>query len=45
MARLRHDLPTTLVAERAGISMATLWRSESGLPADVTLIDKIKKNI
>jgi len=33
LARLRRDLPVELVAERAGISRATLWKVESGNPA------------
>lgn len=33
LARLRRDLPTELVAERAGISRTTLWKIESGSPA------------
>ena len=33
LARLRRDLPATLVAERAGISRASLWKVESGNPA------------
>lgn len=32
-ARLRRSLTATLVAERAGISRATLWKVESGNPA------------
>ena len=33
LARLRRDLPVELVAERAGISRASLWKVESGNPA------------
>ena len=33
LARLRRDLSTELVAERAGISRSTLWKVESGNPA------------
>lgn len=33
MARLRRDLSATLVAERAGISRASLWKVESGNPS------------
>ena len=33
LARLRRDLSSTLVAERAGISRASLWKVESGNPA------------
>ena len=33
LARLRRDLTATLVAERAGISRASLWKVESGNPA------------
>ena len=33
LARLRRDLTAELVAERAGISRATLWKVESGDPA------------
>lgn len=33
LARLRRDLPVQLVAERAGISRASLWKVESGDPA------------
>ena len=33
LARLRRDLPAELVAERAGISRASLWKVESGNPA------------
>lgn len=32
LARLRRDLTTELIAERAGISRATLWKIESGDP-------------
>lgn len=32
MARLRRNLATELVAERAGISRATLWAVEKGTP-------------
>ena len=32
MARLRRNLATELVAERAGISRATLWSVEKGSP-------------
>lgn len=32
LARLRRNLPTELVAERAGISRATLWAVEKGSP-------------
>ena len=32
MARLRRNLATELVAERAGISRATLWEVEKGTP-------------
>lgn len=32
MARLRRNLATDLVAERAGISRATLWAVEKGSP-------------
>jgi len=32
MARLRRKLATELVAERAGISRATLWSVEKGSP-------------
>jgi len=32
LARLRRNLPTELVAERAGISRATLWAVERGAP-------------
>ena len=30
LARLRRELSTTLVSERAGISRATLWQIEQG---------------
>ena len=33
LARLRRNFSATLVAERAGISRATLWKVESGSPA------------
>lgn len=33
LARLRRNLTASLVAERAGISRATLWKIESGDPA------------
>ncbi len=33
LARLRRNLPVELVAERAGISRASLWKVESGNPA------------
>ena len=33
LARLRHDLPAKLVAERAGISRASLWNVENGSPS------------
>jgi len=33
LARLRIDLSTELVAERAGISRSSLWKVESGNPA------------
>lgn len=33
LARLRRDLPTKLVAERAGISRASLWNVENGSPS------------
>ena len=33
LARLRRCLSATLVAERAGISRASLWKVESGNPA------------
>lgn len=33
LARLRRDLSAELVAERAGISRAFLWKVESGSPA------------
>ena len=32
LARLRRNLATELVAERAGISRATLWAVEKGTP-------------
>lgn len=32
LARLRRQIPTDLVAERAGISRATLWAVEKGTP-------------
>lgn len=32
LARLRRNLSTSLVAERAGISRATLWSVEKGTP-------------
>ena len=32
MARLRRNLTASLVAERAGISRATLWSVENGSP-------------
>ncbi len=32
LARLRRNLSTELVAERAGISRATLWSVEKGTP-------------
>lgn len=32
MARLRRNLSVELVAERAGISRATLWSVEKGVP-------------
>lgn len=32
MARLRRKIPAELVAERAGISRATLWAVEKGSP-------------
>ena len=32
LARLRRDLSAALVAERAGISRATLWKVEAGNP-------------
>ena len=39
MARLRRNLSTELVAERAGISRATLWAVEKGTPTvEVRLI-------
>ena len=33
LARLRRNLSTEIVAERAGISRSTLWKVESGNPA------------
>ena len=33
LARLRRNLTSELVAERAGISRATLWKVESGDPS------------
>ncbi len=33
LARLRRDLPAELVAERAGICRASLWKVEAGNPA------------
>lgn len=33
MARLRRNLSVNLVAERAGISRATLWNVENGSPS------------
>ena len=33
LARLRRNLTAELVAERAGISRASLWKVESGSPA------------
>lgn len=33
LARLRRNLSATLVAERAGISRASLWKVESGNPS------------
>jgi len=33
LVRLRRDLSAELVAERAGISRASLWKVESGNPA------------
>ena len=33
LARLRRNLTTQLVAERAGISRATLWKIEAGDPS------------
>lgn len=33
LSRLRRDLSAELVAERAGISRASLWKVESGNPA------------
>lgn len=32
LARLRRELPATLVCERANISRATLWQIEKGCP-------------
>lgn len=32
LARLRRQIPADLVAERAGISRATLWQVEKGAP-------------
>ena len=32
LARLRRDLPTEMVADRAGISRTTLWAVEKGSP-------------
>jgi len=32
LARLRRKIPADLVAERAGISRATLWQIEKGAP-------------
>ncbi|MBQ9762935.1 MAG: helix-turn-helix domain-containing protein [Phascolarctobacterium sp.] len=32
LARLRRKLPAELIAERAGISRATLWSIEKGAP-------------
>ena len=32
LARLRRQIPADLVAERAGISRATLWAVEKGAP-------------
>ncbi len=32
LARLRRQIPADLVAERAGISRATLWAVEKGTP-------------
>ena len=32
-ARLRRKLPVSLIAERAGISRATLWQVENGSPS------------
>lgn len=33
LARLRRKLPADLIAERAGISRATLWSIEKGAPS------------
>lgn len=33
LARLRRNLPSQLVAERAGISRGTLWNVENGNPS------------
>ena len=33
LARLRRNLPAKLVAERAGISRASLWNVENGSPS------------
>ena len=33
LARLRRDISVELVAERAGISRATLWKVERGSPS------------
>ena len=33
MARLRRKLSATLVAERAGVSLSTLWKVENGNPS------------
>lgn len=33
LARLRRELSATLVAERAGISRASLWKVENGNPS------------
>ena len=33
LARLRRELSATLVAERAGISRASLWKVENGSPS------------
>ena len=33
LARLRRDLPAKLIAERAGISRASLWNVENGSPS------------
>lgn len=32
LARLRRDLPIKLIAERAGVSRATIWQVEKGSP-------------